>query len=346
MVSYQVRENRLYADISHNGSVESVAIDAQNLVQTPIKWLERNLSREIGVSLGSGATGLTDPGYARVSKLLTPATDMLKRFDTVLVADGALLNFPHQALLQTGRLFRSATLDEKQIEQNISGWAKSPVLQPDQIKILNALPQSGEQLQRLDIPGETWDRWQGLHGKFEQAIPQQIINKTQGTNATKAAFLDALQNKQCVIMVVAHSDGFSIKLPNGETVDVKDLEQIKDAIRTNRPRVFLFSCETARLNNVQSFAKTLLDYGAEAIAAPVTKLSVQEALDVFHSFLNFAVSGATPLSINEAFEKALRETGRKMMEVWIAKVLTGTDALYNKRQQNEFISIRTAIEQG
>jgi hypothetical protein len=326
VISYQIRDNRLYADISHNGSVESVAIDTRSLVQTPIPWLERNLSREVGVSLGTGATGLNDPSYARVSKLLAPVVSSLKKFDTVLVADGALINFPHQALLQTGRVFRSVSLDEKQIEQNIGGWAKSPILQPDQFKILNALPQSAEQLQHLDLPGETWDHWQNLHGKFEQAIPAQIINKTQGTNATKAAFLDALQNRQGVVMIVAHSDGFSIRLPTGETVGVRDLEQIKDAIRANRPRVFLFSCETARLNNVQSFAKVLLDYGAEAIAAPVTKLSAQEALDVFQSFLSFTVS-TTPMPISEAFERALRETRHKTMEIWIAKVLIDSDMI-------------------
>jgi hypothetical protein len=321
VVSYQIRENRLYADISRNGVVESIATDTQEIVQTPIRWLERNLSREIEVSLGSGATGLTDPGYTRISQLLTPVTAKLKGSDTVLIADGALLNFPHQAALQSRRVFRSVSLDEKLIEQNIGGWAGSPTLRPDQIKVLNGLPQSAEQLQLLDLPGESWDRWQNLHGEFEQAIPQQVLDKMQGTGATKAALLDALQHKQCVLMVVAHSDGFSIRLPNGELVSVQDLEQIKESIRANRPRVFLFSCETARLNNLQSFAKVLLDYGAEAIAAPVTKLSAQEALSVFQIFLNSAVS-TNKVSINEAFEKALQQTGRKMMEVWVAGVMT------------------------
>ena len=130
-------------------------------------------------------------------------------------------------------------------------------------------------------------------------------------------------------MVLAHSDGFSIRLPNGELIDVKDLEQIKDAIRANHPRVFLFSCETARVNDVQSFAKSLLNYGAEAVAAPVTKLSVQEALEVFQSFLNSAVS-STPTSIDEAFEKALRETQRRMMEIWVGELLTSGDGVGSK----------------
>ena len=116
-------------------------------------------------------------------------------------------------------------------------------------------------------------------------------------------------------MVVAHSDGFAIHLPNGETVGVADLEQVKDAIRLNHPRVFLFSCETARVQNVQSFAKVLLDYGADAVAAPVSKVAATEALDVFKSFLSFAVS-ESPLPVGQAFEKALVHTGRKMMEVW------------------------------
>jgi len=121
-----------------------------------------------------------------------------------------------------------------------------------------------------------------------------------------------------VLLVIAHCDGVSVRLPNGEFVHVNDLDGIAEAIRANHPNVFLFSCETARTSDVRSFAKVLLDYGALGVVAPVTKISVREAAELFGSLLKNMV-GSDPLPIGEAFLKALEETGRRTMEVWLAQ---------------------------
>jgi hypothetical protein len=106
-------------------------------------------------------------------------------------------------------------------------------------------------------------------------------------------------------------------LPNGESLETKDLDAVAQSIRLNRPRVFLFSCETARVENTHSFAKALLDRGAEAVVAPITKISADGALALFREVLAGSTSG-TPTSLGDVFDSAVRRTGEKMMEVWVA----------------------------
>jgi hypothetical protein len=310
VLSYGVRNNRLYADISRNGSVESLELETRSLVQTPIPWLQWNLSRRLERYTSGGTT----PG-PQLATILSPVANALKGFDTVMVADGALLNHPQQNALPDKRVFRSISLDQQQIAQNIQKWAAPVTLTPSDVSIINAVPSSLDELERLDIAGGQWSNWNGIHAQFEQSVPKGVST----TAATKALALDALQTKKGVMFIVAHSDGFSIRLPNGESVGVKDFDAIQDAIRRNHPRVFLFSCETARVENMQSFAKALLDHGAEAVVAPTTQISTAEALAVFSSFLNNAL-GPSPMPISEAFQKAQRDSIGKSMEIWVGSL--------------------------
>ena len=47
VLTYGVRNNRLYADISRNGAVESIELQTRSLVQTPIPRLQWNLSKKL-----------------------------------------------------------------------------------------------------------------------------------------------------------------------------------------------------------------------------------------------------------------------------------------------------------
>jgi hypothetical protein len=321
-LSYQIRGNRLYADLAKNGTVESVPITSSDEVSTPARWLERNLSRKLAASLSAGANSPGQAGYQHVFELLRPFGSTLAETSTVLVVDGELMNFPHQTLLPAKRVFRSVSLDTERIGHNIADWANSPPLLPGTVAVFNALPQSSEELRHLELPESTWDSWRNLHEQFEQAIPRSLLDTLASTVVTKTTFLSGLQQHPAVLMIVAHSDGFSIWLPNGERVNAEDIAAVGEAIRANRPRVFLFSCETARIDDVQSFAKVLLDHGAAVVAAPVTKVPVEEALVMFESLMDSAVK-QTPLRINEAFEEAQRAAQEKLMELWVAEVPHG-----------------------
>jgi hypothetical protein len=310
VLAYGIRNNRLYADISRNGAIESIELETRSLVQTPIPWLQWNLSKRLDRLTAAGGTTA-----AQLTTILSPVANALKGFDTVMFADGALLNYSQQAVLPDKRVFRSVSLDQQQIAQNIQKWAAPVTLSAGDVSIINAVPSSMDELEKLDIAGGQWSSWTGIHTQFQESIPRGVSS----TAATKALALDALQNKKGVLFVVAHSDGFSIRLPNGESVGVKDFDSIQDAIRRNHPRVFLFSCETARVENMQSFAKTLLDHGAEAVVAPTTQISTTEALRVFKSFLSSAL-GSSPMSVSEAFQKAQQDSNGTSMEVWVGSL--------------------------
>jgi hypothetical protein len=315
VVSYQIRENRLYADIVLNGTVQSIQLDTSDLIRTPVRWLEYDLSRRLAVILAPEAKG-PDPSMA---KILSPISTHLRGCDAVLVAGGALANFPHQSVLEAKDVFRASSLDAGLIEKNLSQWTSSQVISPEQVALVNALPQSREELEALGLANEPWEKWARLHGEFMRKVPESM---TSAGSATRASMLRALQDKRCALFVFAHCDGVSIRLPNGESLTVNDFREVADAIRANRPQVFLFSCETARSSNVKSFAKALLDYGAQAVVAPVTLVSATEALRVFSSFLKHAL-GPDPSPVNQAFRKALEETRRNLMEVWLATVQSG-----------------------
>jgi len=138
------------------------------------------------------------------------------------------------------------------------------------------------------------------------------------TVASKARFLEALQKKQLSIVIVAHSDGLTIRLPDGGSITAADLTAVHEQIRANRPLVFLFSCDTARTIGASSFAKILLDQGARAVIAPVTKIAAKEAVGVIESFVRSVTGKSKPGSLERAFENANTETGSRAMEVWIA----------------------------
>ncbi len=318
VVSYQIRNNRLYADICADGRVDTIELDTAEITATKVRWLERKLPREIDALVTRGRGSGSVPGYARVARLLSPALNRLRGFDCVLVADGALLDVPHQALLHSCEVFRSVELRGANIRLNLANWHNQPHVTPDQVAIINALPQSLSELQRLELSSDEWEQWSGWHARFAEALPQELRQAKINRTPNKQQTLEAIQGKQCVVMVIAHCDGYSIRLPNGESIEVKDLESVRDKIEANRPKVFLFSCEAARTSNVRSFAKALLDCGAEAVVAPVERLSVTEAMDVFRSFLNHAF-GDTPLPLNQAFRRTLEETKRTTMEIWLGQ---------------------------
>jgi len=318
VVSYQIRDNRLYADIARDGIVQSIELNTSDLVNTGIPWLERDLSRKTNAMLGPSATGLNDPGYSRMAGLLAPVAASLAGCETVLIADGAVQNFPHQSALIGKRVLRSTSLEERQLRENVSRWARSGTVRVGQIQVLNALPRSREELARLGLVNSSWENWQGQFSQFAGVIPGEVAADPHVGPVTKSAVLEALQKKECVLLVIAHCDGLSIRLPNGEFIHVNDLDEISETIRANRPRVFLFSCETARASNVRSFAKVLLDHGAQAVVAPVIGLSTREAAELFKAFINNVFSNS-PLPIEQAFLKAMDETGKRTMEVWLAQ---------------------------
>jgi hypothetical protein len=311
VVTYGIRGNRLYADIAYNGAMESVVVPID--VSTRIPWLERNVNREIEITLGDSAP---DAPNSEMSDALKPIAERLQSLSNVVVADGTLLNYPHSSVFAANHVMRSVSLDAERIRAGMQNWISSRPFRLDDVGVVNALPRSEDDLQRLGFDRSDWHSWEPLARQFDQVTS---VNVTEW-QPTKANVVAALETKKTVVIVVAHSDGVSLFLPNGETFRVSDLESAREAIRANAPDVFLFGCDTARITETPSIAHQLLELGAASVIAPVTKISATDALGLFAAFLG-ASDFASPLTVRQAFESALARVQSQPMEIWIAEMI-------------------------
>lgn len=124
------------------------------------------------------------------------------------------------------------------------------------------------------------------------------------------------------------------------TLTTKDLNSIREMLSTN-PSVFLFSCETARLQKGQSFAKSLLDHGAQAVVASTTPISAADALGLFHAFMSNAV-GPKSVPVSEAFRKAQQQSNAKNMDVWVADISSDWE-MERPHYRNQGLSIASCV---
>jgi hypothetical protein len=183
--------------------------------------------------------------------------------------------------------------------------------------IVNALPRTTDELATLGFSKEEWPAWQGVYERFAALAPGTSETKT--ATATKASALTALSSRECVLFVYAHSDGATIRFPNGEVLHVEDIASISDAIRQNRPRVFLFSCESGRATDAGSFAKSLLDAGAGAVVAPATLISVDDAYKLMRALVSELLQNPKS-TVEDAFRKAIKAGTGAGMEVWLSSL--------------------------
>jgi hypothetical protein len=256
---------------------------------------------------------------SRLGEIVAPLLETVRRYDTVFVANGALLNFAQQPLFGQRRVVRSASLDADRIRAHLRSWRDRPSELSADSAVLSGLPRTAEELAKLGFSAADWDNWRSFDAELTQATPAAIAPE-RVARASKAGALNALTTTKNVVFIVAHSDGFSIKFPGGESLDIQDLDTVADALRANRPRVVLFSCETARVANTNSFAKALLDRGAEVVLAPVTKISVADALRLYGALMSRG--GDDDISLGDAFDAAVRETGISVLEAWVVLALT------------------------
>jgi hypothetical protein len=305
VLHYRIIGKRVLADLHMGSGSETIPLPVDELVRTPFRWLERRVEGQLE---SSRARSSTSP--------FTAVIDKLRNYATVMVADGDLINLNHRSYLPNRRLLRSFSLNTEAIAENGSAWSKGTPVALNSIEVLDGMPSTEEHLRAVGLPTDEAPAWAELRGSLDDALRPLMGSGT--SVASKARFLEALQTKQLSIVIVAHSDGLTIRLPDGSSITTADLAAVREHIRANRPLVFLFSCDTARTIGTSSFAKILLDQGARAVIAPVTKIAAKEAIGVIESFVRSVTSTSKPGSLERAFEKANTETGSRAMEVWIA----------------------------
>lgn len=120
----------------------------------------------------------------------------------------------------------------------------------------------------------------------------------------------ALTTSSSVLVVVAHSDGNQIYLPDGTTFNPASLSpEAISAISKQRPLIIFLSCDTATpINGSPSLAQRLLDLGQpdlgpRMVIAPNGKLTAEFANRLLQEFFQNLQSDPDAL---KSFRQALR----------------------------------------
>jgi hypothetical protein len=231
----------------------------------------------------------------------------------ILVANGSLQNINYQEIFRDQLVFRSASLDNAVILNNLNALYKTEHLSPQNTHIINGIPNSQTELSNIKLNQSDWGIWQGVHQNWQGVIEKHKYTEHIGKTAFSA--IEALKTQSNIVIIVAHSDSHTIYFPDGSHISVADIEEIKEQIKKNNPLVALFSCRTAQMHSdgLTSFSKALIDVGAKAVIAPVTEIGARTTSKLLDNIL---LNSQHNVPI-EAIHKAIQETGIRYLENWI-----------------------------
>lgn len=224
--------------------------------------------------------------------------------DRVLISTGNMDDVNFQSLFPQAISLTVEKIDEQRILKNLENLSSALPFSTETAAIINGIPLP-EQLGNVHLPTENSEAWNGLQEEFNILIGQAgFIDFARPGSAIQIQ--SSLSSRSSVLIVVAHSDGFRLYLPDGTPFAIEELsEEQKRDIAQQAPFVVLFSCDTAALNGGSSFSQKLLDLNARMVVAPNGKLPVDGAYEILKAFL------ANPKRNTDALE-ALHEAIRKI----------------------------------
>lgn len=232
----------------------------------------------------------------------------------IVVVDGNMQAVNFNSEFPTSIVFRSVSTDVALIQQNINRLIDAPAISPINTRIVNATPADEKGLSNLNIEGK-WSDWSGIHAQWQSIIAKHGYAEQAGK--TPSDVLNAIASGSNVMIVVAHSDGTQIFFPDGSSLKVQDFEAYREQIQKNNPLIILFSCETAKINGVDSYAKSLIDLGAKAVVAPTTQIGAVSSSSLLDGFLQNSESG---INIIDALSKAAKDSNILDLQNWIGFV--------------------------
>jgi hypothetical protein len=232
--------------------------------------------------------------------------------DTILVLDGDVINVNFQRVFPNKVVVRSVSLNEEMITNHLAGLYTSPSLTPENTAIINGVPNNPSELGQIGLENSDWGQWDGIYQTWNDAAGKNGFS-VSGNTAQDA--LSAFETSSNIVIVVAHSDGYSIFFPDGSSLSVDDISNIRDNLRENEPLVLLFSCETAKVDEgLASFAEGLVNLGAKAVVAPVSTIGARSSSLLLENFLKASIEGLSPV---EALRRAIQETNNPSLETWV-----------------------------
>lgn len=183
---------------------------------------------------------------------------------------------------------------------------------PEDTSIIAALPGGDtaalrEQLTKLQLDPSEASAWQGIREQWQQMVRTSGFAQSLSDTPSSARIEQSLQERAKTLVLVAHSDGKTMYLPDGSRFEPDKLSpSAQEAIRRNRPVVILIGCQLAKIHEGGSFARRLLELGASAVIAAPGEVGAQSTTLVVERFLFHSKQSGTRTLI-EAWFKALQD---------------------------------------
>jgi hypothetical protein len=237
---------------------------------------------------------------------LSPYFDSNQPGQMVLISTEGVQGIAFQTLLKDSIPLTAENIDEARIRANINLLRNPDGFTAVGSSVLNGIPAPAETNKpQLWYNEEQSQTWRESFGNLLTETGSNISGITS-RSATSEQVRKALTENLSVLIVVAHSDGKQIYLPNNESFALSSLSDAeKQIIAEKKPLVILLSCDTAAREGVEaSFAQRLLEIGPRAVIAPNGEIKVTDAYQILQHYLRNSKNIQNPL---QAIFDALKE---------------------------------------
>lgn len=202
--------------------------------------------------------------------------------------DGDLSGLNLQRVFPAAQVYQTQDTDVEAILRRRQRLNEMQVSLAD-IAVLNGIPDTVVGVEEIGMNSADTTQWRAAHDKWRTTVEKRGAAITL---ASADALIAALELKPLVVVLVAHSDGYAIYLPDGSQFSVQSLSaEVRQTIARNAPLVWLFSCRTGSMKDGQSLAQELLRAGAAGVVAPDSDIEAETSAEVLGRFLDGIAKG-------------------------------------------------------
>ncbi len=206
-------------------------------------------------------------------------------------------------------------LDAAMISRNLQYVLKAAPLTLDKTAIYLGIPKDEQELEAIGKSRDNWRGWASIAARWEKLVTDMEFGVAPRGVSMDQQVQQSLQEMDNVVIVVAHSDGEKIYLPDGTQLTPREWNE---ALRAH-PLVILVSCETGSVTQVSSLAKTLLDKGARTVAAPDKEVYVNDDALLYY-LLGFSREAAPEEGgFLEVWLRAIEKSGARYFRLLIGR---------------------------
>jgi hypothetical protein len=242
-----------------------------------------------------------------------------KFVDPLAVVNGAHQSLNYNYIFPDSRIIRAPSGNLERLTENLMVTSTRDRLSAENTAIINSAPKTEDEYRRVFPADETATHFGAWGGEAEQ---WEALVRGKGfdvaAEASSLQLIDALTQKENVIVLVAHCDGERFFMPQpppkGSIVTAEYIREYKSSIAANKPFVYLFACEAGRVEQLGSFASVLLECGASGVVASQSILGAAEGR-MFLDRITQERRRAPPI---EDVWTAMSETDFREMEVFLA----------------------------